>query len=63
MSEFYVTIMSIDPHDHYGKEQGDNHQKYGYSVDATNRTEAQKKGVTMFKEENGNLPILSIRVE
>jgi len=56
MKNYYVTIMSIDPNDHEGREQGDDHQKYGYSVQATNDKNAQEKGVTQFKQQHGTLP-------
>lgn len=60
--EFYVTIMSIDPNDHHGREQGDDHQKYGYDVMATNEKDAQEKGVARFKQQHGDLPIYWVKV-
>ena len=61
MKEFYITIMSIDPNDHEGREQGDDHQKYGMSVTAKNRDDAEKKGVEEFKQECPNLPIFWVK--
>lgn len=60
--EFYVTIMSIDPNDHHGREQGDDHQKYGYDVMARNEKDAQEKGVERFKQQHGDLPIYWVKV-
>lgn len=60
--EFYVTIMSIDPDDHYGREQGDDHQKYGYDVMARNEKDAENKAVEEFKRRHGDLPIYWVRV-
>jgi len=61
MKEFYITIMSIDPNDHEGREQGDDHQKYGMSVTAKNSDDAEKKGVEEFKQECQNLPIFWVK--
>lgn len=61
MKNYYVTIMSIDPNDHHGREQGDDHQKYGYSVQATSEKNAQEKGVAQFKGQHGNLPIYWVK--
>lgn len=60
--EFYVTIMSIDPDDHYGREQGDDHQKYGYDVMATSEKDAENKAVQEFKRRHGDLPIYWVKV-
>lgn len=60
--EFYVTIMSIDPNDHHGREQGDDHQKYGYDVMARNEKDAENKGVERFKQQHGDLPIYWVKV-
>lgn len=54
--------MSIDPDDHYGREQGDDHQKYGLSVQADNQRDAEEKGVERFKQEHGDLPIFWVKV-
>ena len=62
MQNFHVTIMSIDPNDHYGREQGDDHQKYGLNVQAKNKNDAEQKGVTQFKQQHGNLPIFWVKV-
>jgi hypothetical protein len=61
MKNFHVTVMSIDPHDHYGREQGDDHQKYGLSVQAKNQNDAIEKGSTEFKRQHGNLPIFWVK--
>jgi hypothetical protein len=61
MKNYYVTIMSIDPNDHEGREQGDDHQRYGYSVQATNDKNAQEKGVAQFKRQHGTLPIFWVK--
>lgn len=61
MKEFHVTIMSIDPDDHYGREQGDDHQKYGLTVQANTEKEAIEKGVSLFKQQHGNLPIYWVK--
>jgi len=61
MKNYYVTIMSIDPNDHYGREQGDDHQKYGVSVIAKDDKDAQEKGVVQFKQQHGNLPIFWVK--
>ena len=62
MQNFHVTIMSIDPNDHYGREQGDDHQKYGLNVQAKDKNDAEQKGVTQFKQQHGNLPIFWVKV-
>lgn len=62
MREFDVIIMSIDPNDHYGREQGDDHQKYGLEVKAKDKASAEKKGMAKFKRENPNLPIHWVKV-
>lgn len=62
MKNFHATIMSIDPNDHYGREQGDDHQKYGLSVKANNQSEAEDKAVTMFKQQYPGLPIFWVKV-
>jgi hypothetical protein len=61
MKKFHVTIMSIDPDDHYGREQGDDHQKYGLSVMAKDTKDAETKGVEQFKKQYGNLPIFWVK--
>lgn len=60
--EFHVTIMSIDPNDHEGREAGDDHQKYGLRVSANNDKEAEKLGVEQFKRQHGGLPIFWVKV-
>ena len=62
MENYHVTIMSEDPNDAYGIEQGDNHQKYGLSVQANNQRDAEEKGVAKFKQEHPNLPIFWVKV-
>ena len=54
--------MSEDPNDAYGIEQGDNHQKYGYSVSARDKDHAADVGVEQFKSQHGNLPIYWVKV-
>ncbi len=49
--------MSIDPDDHYGREQGDDSQKYSLTVDATSESDAVKKGKAKFEQEYAGLPI------
>ena len=61
MKSFHVTIMSIDPDDHYGREQGDDHQKYGLNVQAKDNKDAEEKGVVQFKQQYGNLPIFWVK--
>jgi hypothetical protein len=61
MKEFYIKIMSIDPDDHYGREQGDDHQKYGFTVQANTEKEAMDKATREFKERHGNLPIYWVK--
>lgn len=61
-TNFYVTIMSIDPDDHYGREQGDDHQKYGYSLLAKDKKDAENKAVEEFKRRHGDLPIHWVEV-
>ena len=61
MKNYHVTIMSIDPNDHHGREQGDDHQKYGLSVQATSEKDAQEKGVAQFKQGNPGLPIFWVK--
>ena len=53
--------MSIDPNDHEGREQGDDHQKYGVSVQATNQKDAEEKGAIEFKRQHPNLPIFWVK--
>jgi len=55
--------MSIDPDDHYGREQGDDHQKYGFDVQANNKRDAEEKGVEEFKRRYPNLPIYWVKAE
>lgn len=62
MKNFHVTIMSIDPNDHYGREQGDDHQKYGLSVQAKDQRDAENKGVEQFKRQHPSLPIFWVKV-
>ena len=62
MKNYHVTIMSIDPDDHYGREQGDDHQKYGLSVQAKDKNDAEQKGVEMFKKQHPGLPIFWVKV-
>lgn len=62
MKEFHVTIMSEDPYDEEGIEQGDNHQKYGFNVQAKDEAEAKEKGIEMFKEQYDDLPIFWVKV-
>jgi hypothetical protein len=61
MKEFHITIMSIDPDDHYGREQGDDHQKYGLRVTAKNSSDAEEKGVEQFKQQYSGLPIFWVK--
>jgi len=61
MENYHVTIMSIDPNDHEGREQGDDHQKYGVSVQAKNQNDAEEKGAVEFKRRHGNLPIYWVK--
>jgi hypothetical protein len=61
MKEFHITVMSIDPDDHYGREQGDDHQKYGINLTAKNSDDAEKKGVEKFKELFPGLPIFWVK--
>ena len=62
MKNFHVTVMSIDPNDHYGREQGDDHQKYGLSVQAKDKNDAEQKGVDKFKQQYPGLPIFWVKV-
>ena len=57
MDNYHITIMSIDPNDHHGREQGDDSQKYGFSVQAKSQKDAEDKGAEEFKQRFGNLPI------
>jgi hypothetical protein len=57
MAQWHVTIMSEDPDDEYGIEQGDNHQKYGLTIEADSESEAIEKGEANFKGEYEGLPI------
>lgn len=61
MKTFHVTIMSIDPDDHYGREQGDDHQNYGLNVQAKDSKDAEEKGVVQFKQQYSNLPIFWVK--
>jgi len=61
MKNYHVTIMSIDPNDHHGREQGDDHQKYGLSIQANNQSDAEEKGIEQFKNQHGNLPIFWVK--
>ena len=63
MKEFHITIMSIDPDDHYGREQGDDHQKYGFDVQANNKRDAEEKGAEEFKRRYPGLPIYWVKAE
>ena len=62
MKNYHVTIMSIDPDDHYGREQGDDHQKYGLSVQAKDKNDAEQKGAESFKQQHPGLPIFWVKV-
>ena len=62
MKNYHVTIMSEDPNDAYGIEQGDNHQKYGLSVQARDKDHAADVGVEQFKSQHGNLPVYWVKV-
>lgn len=57
MKEYHVTIMSIDPNDH----SEDPHQKYGLTVKANTEKEAIEEGVSLFKQQYGNLPIYWVK--
>ena len=59
--QYHVTVMSIDPDDHYGREQGDDHQKYGLSVMATSEDDAVKKGAAKFEQDYAGLPIYWVK--
>jgi hypothetical protein len=61
MKQFYIQIMSIDPDDHYGREQGDDHQKYGLNVTAKDKRSAEETGVKQFKQQHGTLPIFWVK--
>jgi hypothetical protein len=61
MDNYHITIMSIDPNDHYGREQGDDSQKYGFSVQAKSQRDAEDKGAEEFKQRHGNLPIFWLK--
>ena len=63
MKNYYITVMSIDPKDHKGREQGDDHQKYGLNVQAKDKADAEKKGAAEFKKKHGNLPIYWLKAE
>lgn len=53
MKKYHVTIMSIDP----DLSEEDQHQKYGYTVDADSEEEAKEKGI----EKLGDLPVFWIK--
>lgn len=53
--KYHVTIMSIDP----DLSDEDNHQKYGYTVEAENENEAIKKA----KEKLDGLPVFWVRCQ
>ena len=55
--------MSIDPNDHEGRASGDDHQKYGFSIQAKDKADAETKGAAEFKKKHGNLPIYWLRAE
>jgi hypothetical protein len=59
MKNYYITIMSIDPDDH----SEDPHQKYGLSVQANNKKDAEEKGAEKFGELHPGLPIFWLRAE
>jgi hypothetical protein len=61
MKNYHITIMSIDPNDHEGRDAGDDHQKYGLSVQAKDQKDAEEKGVAQFKQQHGNLPIFWVK--
>jgi len=62
MKNYYITVMSIDPNDHESMEAGDDSQKYGLSVQAKDKADAEKKGAAEFKKKHGNLPIYWLKV-
>jgi hypothetical protein len=62
MKNYYITVMSIDPNDHEGRAAGDNHQKYGFNVQAKDKADAETKGAAEFKKKHGNLPIYWLKV-
>ena len=51
--------MSIDPDDH----SEDPHQKYGLSVQANNKKDAEEKGAEKFNELHPGLPIFWLKAE
>ena len=59
--EYHVTVMSIDPDDHEGREQGDDHQKYGLKVMAKSEAYAIDKATTKFEQDYAGLPIYWVR--
>jgi len=48
-NKYHVTIMSIDP----DLSDEDNHQKYGYTIEAENETKAKEEGVRKLQSELG----------
>jgi hypothetical protein len=61
MKEYHIQIMSIDPNDHHGRAQGDDHQKYGLTVNAKTEKQAMEEGVKKFKQQHGSLPIFWVK--
>jgi hypothetical protein len=61
MKNYHITIMSIDPNDHEGRDAGDDHQKYGLSVQAKDQKDAEEKGAIEFKRQHPNLPIFWVK--
>jgi len=59
--KFQIQIMSIDPNDDDGREEGDDHQKYGLTVTAPNKEKAEEKAKERFKLSHGDLPIFWIK--
>jgi hypothetical protein len=52
--KFYVTIMSIDPDI---RDSEDPHQKYGYTIEATDKKEAEEIARQTFSEDYDDCPI------
>ena len=61
MKNYHITVMSIDPNDHEGREQGDDHQKYGLSVQASTEKEAIEIGKKQFENQHPELPIFWVK--
>ena len=58
MKNYYVTIISINPKDQYGKDN----QKYGFSLVAKDEKGAEEKAIIQFKTRYKELPILGVKV-